>query len=122
MSNFDFPVPSEVRGARDVTTVPTQALFLMNSPFVIQNAAAAGKRLIAGDLDDVQTATMAYRETLGRFPTESEIQRIVSFVADSERSQEVPKKKQDREPDLRQQRWASVYQALFACAEFRYCP
>lgn len=30
---FDFPEPSIVVGRRDVTTVPTQALFFMNNPF-----------------------------------------------------------------------------------------
>ncbi len=38
---FDFPEPSETKGVRDVTTVPTQALFMMNSQFVIEQATHA---------------------------------------------------------------------------------
>ncbi len=38
IETFDFPEPSETKGVREVTTVPTQALFLMNSRFVIDQA------------------------------------------------------------------------------------
>ena len=33
---FDFPEPSETHGAREVTTVAPQALFLMNNDFVMR--------------------------------------------------------------------------------------
>src|SRR5262249_30086084 len=32
---FDFPDPNMVMGRRNVSTVPTQALFMMNSPFIM---------------------------------------------------------------------------------------
>ena len=35
---FDFPDVNQVNGARSVTTVPTQALYLMNSPFFQQQS------------------------------------------------------------------------------------
>ena len=35
---FDMADPSLIFGQRDVTTVPTQALYLMNNPFVIRQA------------------------------------------------------------------------------------
>ena len=41
--NFDFATPDMVTGIRHVTTVPQQALFLMNSPVVIELA----RRLVA---------------------------------------------------------------------------
>jgi hypothetical protein len=31
---FDVPVPSKTRGRRDVSTIPAQAVTLLNSPFV----------------------------------------------------------------------------------------
>ena len=49
---FDFPEASETHGARDVTTVATQALFFMNSPFVRRQASAASERLLASTADD----------------------------------------------------------------------
>ncbi|MEZ5325169.1 MAG: PSD1 and planctomycete cytochrome C domain-containing protein [Verrucomicrobiales bacterium] len=45
LSNFDFPHPSEITGARANTTVATQALFLMNAPFVKQQAERLAVRL-----------------------------------------------------------------------------
>ena len=35
---FDMADPSLIFGKRDVTTVPTQALYLMNNPFVLRQA------------------------------------------------------------------------------------
>jgi hypothetical protein len=42
---FDFPQPSTFTGRRATTAVPTQALFLMNSPVVTSHAAALAERL-----------------------------------------------------------------------------
>ena len=43
---FDFGDPSIVRGARDTTIVPPQALYLMNSEFVTKMAAAMAERIM----------------------------------------------------------------------------
>ena len=40
---FDAADPSLIVGKRDVTTVPTQALFLMNNPFVLQAVGRDGE-------------------------------------------------------------------------------
>ena len=42
---FDLPNPDLVTGTRSVTTVPAQALFMMNSPFVRDMARAASTRV-----------------------------------------------------------------------------
>ena len=44
---FDFPVPSVARGRRDVTNVPSQALALLNDPFVLQQAGRWADRLVS---------------------------------------------------------------------------
>src|SRR5207302_5661753 len=41
---FDFASPDTSTPQRHVTTVPQQALFLMNSPFVVQQAKALAAR------------------------------------------------------------------------------
>jgi hypothetical protein len=41
---FDFPSPDATSPGRDVTTVPPQALFLMNHPFVVECARGLLKR------------------------------------------------------------------------------
>ena len=43
---FDFADPSIVVGHREETTVPSQSLYLLNSPFVQQNARAAAEQLV----------------------------------------------------------------------------
>ena len=40
---FDVADPNLIVGKRDVTTVPTQALYLMNNPFVLRQAQADGQ-------------------------------------------------------------------------------
>ena len=45
LSTFDFPHPNEITGARPETTVATQALFLLNAPFVKTQAQRLAERL-----------------------------------------------------------------------------
>ena len=45
---FDFADPSMVTGRRNVSTVAPQALFLMNHPFVMEQARLAAARLLEG--------------------------------------------------------------------------
>ena len=102
---FDFPEPSETKGMREVTTVPTQALFLMNSAFVLEQAKhAAEKLLTAGEATRRERITRAYRETLGRSPSAEELKRSEEFLNSGD----------DKTT------WSRLYQALFASAEFRY--
>ena len=78
---FDFPEPSESKGVREVTTVPSQALFLMNSRFVIDQARYAATHLLGEELATQQDrVTRAYRETLGRTPTSAEVDRALVFI------------------------------------------
>jgi hypothetical protein len=102
---FDFPEPSETKGVREVTTVPTQALFLMNSSFVLEQAKHAAEKLLkSGEATEQERITKAYREVLGRAPSADEVKRSAEFV----------KAGDDKIA------WSRLYQALFASAEFRY--
>ncbi|MFO0889236.1 MAG: DUF1553 domain-containing protein [Isosphaeraceae bacterium] len=105
---FDFADPSMVVGRRDASTVAPQALFLMNHPFVLDQARRASRRLLAGpDRDDPARGARAYRWTLGRAPTPAERELAVRFVAG--------------EPGMRaEDAWALVFQALFSSVDFRY--
>ena len=47
LQTFDFPDPAEVTGQREVSLVPAQALYLMNSDFIVTCARAAADRLLA---------------------------------------------------------------------------
>jgi len=106
---FDFAPPEEVTGARDVTTVPTQALFLMNSPFVSAQAQAAAKRLLLRETDGPRRARRVFLETVGRRPTDSEIERTTRYLRTAVAGGLT-------ELDA----WKDVYHAQFSCAGFLY--
>ncbi|HEY3840597.1 MAG TPA: PSD1 and planctomycete cytochrome C domain-containing protein [Bryobacteraceae bacterium] len=105
---FDFPEPSETKGVRDVTTVPTQALFMMNSKFAIEQSKHAAENLIKTEASSSTARVIwAYREVLGRAPTAPELAKSLEFVQAGSGSAE-------------SEAWEHLYQALFASAEFRY--
>jgi hypothetical protein len=104
---FDFADPSMVVGKRSTSTVAPQALFLMNNPFPVEQARAAAARLLAENhpTDDARL-TRAYRLALGRAPTDGERRAALRFLAN-----------QSGDPRAA---WATVFQAVFASADFRY--
>ena len=67
---FDLPDQNQTAAARNVSTVPTQALTLMNNEFVLGQAERFADRLereAPGDLD--RQIDLAYRIALTRAPT-----------------------------------------------------
>jgi hypothetical protein len=106
---FDFAPPDQVTGARDVTTVPTQALFLMNSPFVSAQARAAATRLLLRKVDVRERTRRAFLETVGRQPSETELDRTTRYVV-----------KSVGEGLTELDAWSDVYHAQFLCADFLY--
>lgn len=82
---FDFAEQGMVTGSRDTTTVATQALYLLNDPFVRRHALNLAVRVLQQpDLDDASRVTLAYRLTVGRIPTTIEVERAKSYLADYE--------------------------------------
>ena len=115
---FDVADPELVVGQRDVTTVAPQALYLMNSPVVLEQAEALAKRLLegGGPADDAARVERAFRATLGRPADSQEQGDILAFVKSYEAM--LPG---DMKPDERRlQTWTSVCHSLLASAEFRY--
>jgi len=81
LSVFDFPHPSDVTGARANTTVATQALFLLNAPFVKQQARKLGERLTKEEPDDERARiSRLYMLTTSRPATSDEIQTALTFL------------------------------------------
>jgi hypothetical protein len=79
--NFDFATPDMVTGIRHQTTVPQQALFLMNSPIVIELA----RRLVAmpdfvETLDDLDRLKFLYERIYQRPPSDEEAALGLEFV------------------------------------------
>jgi uncharacterized protein DUF1553/uncharacterized protein DUF1549/cytochrome c len=70
---FDHPDMNVTAGARHVSTVPTQALTLLNNPFVLTEAALFASRVSAQAADPPAQVDLAYRIALARPATPSEM-------------------------------------------------
>jgi len=78
---FDFAGPDTHTPQRFVTTVPQQALFLMNSPFAIEQAQALSARSEVQNLTDPnERIQKLYELTLGRSATPAELDLGRRFV------------------------------------------
>ena len=103
-------------GKRNTSTVAPQALYLLSHEFAIAQSRKAAEKLlgsIANDADETDgLIKRAYREALGREPTEREARLARDFVAVSDGEPDKPAKKREN--------WALLIQALFASVDFRY--
>ena len=80
---FDAPDALQGIGKRNVTTVPPQALAMMNSTYVRQMATTLAKRVrpkADTSLSDVIRDT--YRIALSRYPTSDEVSQMTGFIED----------------------------------------
>jgi hypothetical protein len=80
-SAYDYADPSVPIGARPATVIAPQALFMMNSPLVLQQSEAFAKTILErGDLDDVGRVEAAYLKAYGRPPTDGECAKAIDFL------------------------------------------
>ena len=114
---FDFADVNAVSGSRNVRTIPSQALFLMNSEFVEKQAAAAAEKLAALELEDEAAVDTAAKMVRGVPFEAAERAAILDFV-----KQHCEELRGDGRGAgaAAQEAWADVFQTLFASAEFRY--
>jgi hypothetical protein len=78
---FDFPSPDATSPQRASTTVPQQALFLMNSPFVQECARhLVARPEVGGERDLAGRVVQLYRLAYGREPTAQETALARAFV------------------------------------------
>jgi hypothetical protein len=73
LSTFDFPSPATLSPKRDATTVPPQALFLMNHPFVVEAARRVAARPQIATAEMTGKVTRLYALLFGRAPIASEL-------------------------------------------------
>jgi cytochrome c553 len=104
---FDGAAPEEVVGHRAVTTVPTQSLYLMNSPFAIDCAKQLARRVYGAAASDAERIRLAFEYALSRPPTAPESEKTSAFLKDYP--------SQDHELT-----WTVFCQTLLGSAEFRY--
>jgi hypothetical protein len=108
---FDFAEPSLVTGERETTNVPTQALYLMNSPFVAQRAMSLSKRLMGETPLTEEQIRLAFQLCFSREPLPEEEARAMEYL----NSPPLAADGKEKPATLLE----SFCQALFATAEFR---
>ncbi len=108
---FDMANPNIVVAQREVTTVPAQSLFLMNSPWLVKQAEAFAARVLTGPPEnDAARVDRVFRMALSREPQPAERAAALAHLKQSLEIHKVPPAKA----------WAGLCQSLFASAEFRY--
>jgi hypothetical protein len=111
LATFDFASPDTHSPERYTTTVPRQALFLMNGPLVRQAATAFAKR---ADLASIPGVADRVRPMIqlawGRKPSDRELELALQFLSQDHPSSD------DKPPGA----WEALAQALLLSNEFTY--
>ncbi len=114
---FDGADPNSSTAQRGVTTVPTQALFFLNDPFLHEQAGKFADRLLAEPGDDGRRVERAYRIALGRAPTNDEWRDAADYLREAAEALAAA----GTEPaQRRRQAWAGFARVLFGSNEFIY--
>ncbi|MFO1021999.1 MAG: DUF1553 domain-containing protein [Planctomycetales bacterium] len=115
---FDFADPSTQNGRRDVTTVAPQALFMMNSDFVLKQTRSLAERLLGRkDMTDSDRLQNVYVRFFARPPKPVETERALSYLTHFE---ERAKTEKFHASELRLAAWQSLCRALLSSNEFLY--
>jgi hypothetical protein len=77
---FDGPDTNASTAFRTTSTTPLQALYLMNDPFVHEQARSFAARLLSGKKDDGGCVEEAYLLALGRPPTAEERKTATEYL------------------------------------------
>ncbi|MBL8800222.1 MAG: PSD1 domain-containing protein [Planctomycetia bacterium] len=108
---FDFASPDTSTAQRFTTTVPQQALFLMNSPFTVEQARHFAARTQGLENPEERIAAF-YRLSYGRKPDASEIALGLRFVNEAE--------KEGSQPGKGLAAWEKYAQVLLLSNEFAF--
>jgi hypothetical protein len=134
---FDFASPDTHSPQRFNTTVPQQALFLMNNPFVLEQADALVRRPELGGDDKPEGRIAAlYRLVYAREPTAAEIKLGVAFVTQGGPTKRIAEKGNsgkgnsgkgktakggpEKAPDRQLSRWENYAHVLMLANEFAF--
>ena len=115
---FDFADPSTLNGQRDQTTVAPQALFMMNSAFVLdQSRVLAGQLLGLTDLDPPARVRHLYDLAFSREPSEAEVSRAAGYL---DRLRAAMTQSGIAAAEIEQRAWTSLCRAVLSANEFVY--
>lgn len=114
---FDGADPSTSTPVRLVSTTPLQALFLMNDPFVHEQAARFAGRVLSEAEGDANRIDRAYRLALGRNADPEEVGSGVQFLSEARgRLHESG----IADADLERPSWEALVRVIFRLNEFVY--
>jgi hypothetical protein len=113
---FDAADPNGVTAARNDTTVPSQALYMLNNPFVREQALHLAKAVQA-EASDEDRLRSVYGRALGRPPSVEEVAEGLEFLRAYVEKARAPGRS---EADSRLTAWRSYCQMLFCTNEFLY--
>lgn len=104
---FDYPDANVHAARRSSSTTPTQKLFVMNSPFMIEQSKNLAKRLCGIKGDDASRVRLAYELLYSRQPEPMEVRYALDFL-------------QATIDDQGMTNWDQLAQALLATNEMLY--
>jgi hypothetical protein len=114
LNYFDFAQPAQFVGQRQTTSVPTQALFLLNSPLLKQQSQKLAAAILAAPAnDDRERLAKLWRRALNRPMTDAESNDAVAFLA----SNELEAGANDKSPF---NAWSRLCHALLISNEFLF--
>ena len=106
---FDFANPDITTAQRDATTVPQQALFFLNSPFVMEQACKMVNRPPFQRLDDeTKRVRYLYQLVYQRDPSADEIQRGLRFLQAKPASADLKEQTHAQQPLTPWERYGQV--------------
>jgi hypothetical protein len=113
---FDGSDPNGVTATRNDTTVPSQALFLLNHPFVRESARQFALRILSDTTEESDRIDRAYWLALGRPARESEVDQALRFL-EAYQAQASSSEPRDQHQAAA---WQSFCQTLLLRNEFLY--
>ncbi|HEU4752200.1 MAG TPA: DUF1553 domain-containing protein, partial [Armatimonadota bacterium] len=107
---FDYPIPFSTVGKRSVSTVPAQALTLMNNPFVVEQAKVWAKRVLDEKASGpAERVNRMYVSAYARPASAAELSEALRFV-------EAQDRQYGGKDDLRS--WSDLAHVLLNVKEF----
>jgi hypothetical protein len=114
---FDGPDTNHSIDQRASSTVPLQALYLMNNPFPRAQAEGLARRLIAGSPDHRRRVERAAELAWGRPPGSAEVEKALAYV---QRYQQELAKTGVAPERLELEAWSSYARVVLTANEFVY--
>ena len=109
---FDFPDANITSDRRSETTVPQQQLFVLNSPFMVNQSKAFAARLQKEAVDDAARIRRAFLLAFARPATDDDVEIGLRYLTGKDSGKESTLNKLSR--------WERYAQALLASNEFLY--